>query len=63
MIRVSNIRIEPGEEITTELIAEKTGIKDIESWHFYKKSIDARRKTDVHYLCTVDISAKNEKKD
>ena len=62
MIRVSNIRIEPGEEITTELIAEKTSIKDIESWHFYKKSIDARRKTDVHYLCTVDISAKNEKK-
>lgn len=60
LIRISDIRIEINEKPTTELISEKTGIKNIRSWHFFKKSIDARKKNDIHYLCTIDINTDNE---
>lgn len=60
LIRINNVRIELTETVTDELISEKTGITNIKSWHFHKKSIDARRKSDVHYLCTIDVEADDE---
>lgn len=37
-------------------------LEDIKSWHIVKKSIDARKKDDVHYVYTLDIETQNEKK-
>ncbi len=62
MIRISNVRIELTDEITDELIIKKTGIKNIKKWHFRKKSVDARHKNDVHYLCSIDIESADEDK-
>ena len=33
---------------------------DLISWHLVRKSIDARKKTDVHFVLTVDLEVKNE---
>lgn len=64
MLRVNNIRFNPDENITIELIAKRAGIKykDIENYRFFKKAVDARRKKDVHYICTIDFELKNENK-
>lgn len=61
MIRINNLRFEISDEITTELVAKKIGVlgTDISKWHFRKKSIDARKKNDVHFVCTIDIEFKN----
>jgi len=64
MIRFGNLRFEADEDITVEKIARHIGAKtdEIKSWHLYKKAVDARKKTDVHYICSVDVELKNEKK-
>ena len=33
---------------------------DLISWRLVRKSIDARKKTDVHFVLTVDLETKNE---
>ena len=66
MIRINNIKIY--EDISNEdilnLIIKKLKIKkqDINEWHIFKKSIDARKKDDVHYSYSIDIDVKNEDK-
>lgn len=64
MIRFSGLRFELTDKITTELIAKRMGVKtsEILKWHFYKKAVDARRKNDIHYICTVDAEVKDENK-
>ena len=66
MIRISNIKIY--EDISDEEILDITIKKykilkeNIKEWHIYKKSIDARKKDDVHYSYSIDIDIKNEEK-
>lgn len=66
MIRISNIKIY--KDITDEEVLQ-TAIKkykiqkeNITEWHISKKSIDARKKDDVHYSYSIDICVKNEEK-
>ena len=66
MIRINNIKIyeDISEEKILNLVVEKYKMlkKDIEEWHISKKSIDARKKDNVHYSYSIDISIKNEEK-
>ena len=66
MIRISNIKIY--KDITDEEVLQ-TAIKkykikeeNIIEWHISKKSIDARKKDDVHYTYSIDMCIKNEEK-
>ena len=66
MIRISNIKIRKdiSKEELLDFIIEKNKISknDILEWHISKKSIDARKKEDVHYIYSVDFKLKNEDK-
>lgn len=64
MIRISNIKypIAASEENLIEFVAKKFKIKNIRDFKIAKKSIDARKKSDICYVYTVDISADNEPK-
>lgn len=65
MTRINNIKV-PLDFNFAELkkfCADKFNIpeKNIHSVRLAKKSVDARRKSDVHFIISVDISAKGEK--
>ncbi len=66
MIRINNIKIRKNisKEELLNFIIEKNKISknDILEWHISKKSIDARKKEDVHYIYSVDFILKNENK-
>lgn len=66
MIRLNNIKIRKdiSNEELLNFIIEKNKINknDIIEWHISKKSIDARKKDDVHYIYSVDFELKNENK-
>lgn len=63
MLRITNIKLPPdfSEDTLLELIQKKYGIKNIKKIRIAKKSIDARRKNDVHYVYAVDIETDNER--
>ena len=66
MFRISNIKIRENldnQEIF-DFVVRKNKIKkeDIVNWHISKRSIDARKKNDVHYTYSIDIELKNEHK-
>ena len=62
MIRITGIRLEIGENEDTLFtrISKKYGIKNAHDFCISKKSIDARKKKDVHYVYSVDLYADNE---
>lgn len=66
MIRISNIKI--CEDISNEeifyIVLKKYKIskEDVLEWNISKKSIDARKKDNVHYSYSIDIKIKNEHK-
>ncbi len=66
MIRISNIKIKNdlSEEEILAITIKKYGISKnaIKDWHISKKSIDARKKDDVHYSYSLDIDLKGEEK-
>lgn len=66
MIRISNIKIYENisdEDILSEVIKKyKISKENIKEWHISKKSIDARKKDDVHFSYSIDINLKNEAK-
>ena len=66
MIRINNIKIRKNisKEELLNFIIEKNKINrsDIIEWHISKKSVDARKKEDVHYTYSVDFELKNETK-
>ena len=66
MIRISNviIRDDISDDEIFNLVIKKHHIKltDVIDWHISKKSIDARKKDDVHYNYSIDIKVKNEHK-
>lgn len=66
MLRINNIKIRKdiSEYEVLETAIQKHNIKkeDILEWHIARKSIDARKKEDVHYTYSIDIQVKDENK-
>ncbi len=64
MIRISNIllNIEETETDLREKAAKLLGVKSFKSFKISKKSIDARKKTDIHFVYSVDVEAENEER-
>lgn len=67
MIRLKEIKIR--ENLSTEEIFEKTLAKnklnknEVSEWRIYKRSVDARKKDDIHYNYIFDVKLKNAKKE
>ncbi len=57
MIRISGIKLAIGEDIYEKV---KKDIPSAREMKIYKKSVDARKKNDVHYVYTVQLCADNE---
>ena len=66
MLRINNIKIfeDISDEDVLKIALEKNKIhkNDIINWQISKKSIDARKKDNVHYNYSIDITVKNEGK-
>ncbi len=64
MLRINNIKIRKNltEYQVLETALQKAQVKkeDVLNWHISRKSIDARKKEDVHYSYCIDIQVKNE---
>jgi len=64
MIRVPEIKLslDQDESMILKEVARKLRIEseDIISYSIFKKSIDARKKSDLHFVYTVDVELKNE---
>ncbi len=58
MIRISNIKCPIDGDINS-IVAKLTGETEFK---IFKKSVDARRKSDVHFVYTIDIESKHEEK-
>ena len=64
MLRLSDIKIY--EDISDDDVLNfaiqkfKVSKSDILDWYIVKKSIDARKKADVHYNYTIDIKVNDE---
>ena len=67
MIRLQDIKIREDlseQEVLKKAIAKNhIKLEEIEKWYIYKKSIDARKKEDIHYNYTIDIQLKDRKKE
>ena len=65
MIRISNIKIyeDIEDKNLIDFVINKYKIKkeDIINWYIVKKSIDARKKDNIHYNYSINIELKNEK--
>lgn len=65
MIRIKNIKAPLTADLTAikQLAAAKMNIsaKEILECRLVKKAVDARHKSDIHYVCTIDCRLKNEK--
>ena len=59
MYRISEIRLKLDgtyEELKKQAALRlKVNVDDIISLKLYKKSVDARKKDNVHFICTVDV--------
>ena len=66
MLRINNLKIYQditNEEVLAQAIHKfKIKKEEIIEWHISKKSIDARKKDDVHYNYSIDIVVKDENK-
>ena len=62
MIRIINIKLSVEGSELKNIVSKKLKVKPevIKGIRFRKKSLDARKKDDIHYLCTVDVSVENE---
>lgn len=67
MIRIDNIKIRENlSDIDVfKKAIEKNKIKkeEVEEWHIYKKSIDARKKNDIYYNYSINIKLKDDKRE
>lgn len=64
MLKVSNLRFELSEQPSNTVIAAKCKIpaNEIISYSITKKSVDARKKNDLHYVYSFTLQLKNEQK-
>ncbi len=61
MIRISNIKLSPDEnEAELKNKVERLIGKRVKSFRVAKKSVDARRKSDVHFVYAVDVETDGE---
>ena len=64
MIRISNIKIYENlskEDLLKKVISKyKINSNEIIEWHISKKSIDARKKDDIHFIYSIDFKLKKE---
>ena len=64
MILIRNLRLETEEPVGAlkERAAKKLRLhpEQIESWQLRKKSLDARKKEDLHYVCTVSVTLQSD---
>ncbi|MCD8089496.1 MAG: hypothetical protein LUD81_02550 [Clostridiales bacterium] len=65
MLRISNVKISVKEQLSEDLLkgllSKKLKCK-VKAVKIFRKSIDARKKTDVFYNLTLDFSAENEER-
>ncbi len=63
MIRISDIKIglDDTESDLRKKVLKLLGVRNVKSFEISKKSVDARRKPDIYYVCSVDVEADNEK--
>ena len=64
MIRVPEIKL-PLDSTEEDLLfytakQMKTDVKEIQSIQLVKRSIDARNKQNIHFICTVDVALSHE---
>lgn len=64
MLKTVNIRFEIDEDVNNSSVAQKCKISqsDLIDYIILKKSIDARKKNDIHYVYSFAMSLKNENK-
>ena len=64
MIRVKDLRLEPGEEeaLLRRRAAKKLRLpeEDILSFQILRRSLDARKKNDIHYVCSAALSVRGD---
>jgi len=63
MIQIQDIRLEPGysREDLMEQIRREGIVCRPEAVTLVRQSLDARKKQDIHYICTVHIRVSEEK--
>ncbi len=63
MIKISNIRydIRKAESDLEEYVKNEYGILGLKDFELLKKSVDARKKSDIHYVYSARLCCKNEK--
>ena len=66
MIRIADLKLPLGrdESLLKKRAAKQLHIpvEQITSWRIFKKSLDARKKDRIHYVCVVDVAVDNETK-
>ena len=66
MIRIADLKLPLGrdESLLKKRAAKQLHIpvEQIASWRIFKKSLDARKKDRIHYVCVVDVAVDNETK-
>lgn len=66
MIRVSELKlpIEGNQKALEKKLAKalRVPVEDIKAYRIFKRSLDARKKDNIHYAYVVDVEVKNEKK-
>ena len=66
MIRIANFKLDFGREdiLLKKRVAKQlhNPVEQIPSWRIFKKSLDARKKDRIHYVCVVDVAVDNETK-
>src|SRR5690554_749879 len=64
MLRITGIKLglDQDESVIPTEIAKKLRIdeKEIGTWNIWKKSVDARKKSNISFVYTVDFKVKNE---
>ena len=62
MVKIDNIKVKLGEEIGTKHIARRAGVlpDDILEFKILRKAIDARKKSDVHYVYTALVNSRKK---
>ena len=64
MIRISQLKLKVGhtrEELFEEIIHQAHGKRPV-SWRIVRKSVDARKKPQLFYVYTIDVSMSEEAK-
>ena len=61
MIRITDIKLKPDEpeSVLKGKVMALLGVKTLKSFRISKKSIDARRKNDIHLVYSVDVETEN----